>query len=327
MKVAVVGAGVMGCATARELARRGQDVTLFEQFEVGHPHGSSHGRSRIYRFSYPDERYVGMMKDAVDLWRALEAEAGTEILQRTGGLDMGKRLDEHVAALDAHSIPYEVLTSDAARARWPSLTLPPGDVLFQGDGGIVHAELAWRSLRDGAIAAGVTTEDRRVETLDLTGVSGFDRTVVTAGGWARTLLLDAGIDLPVRTTRETVAYFRTADRPPTLVDWGDPSVYALIDPRYGLKAGEHIAGPTTDPDGEGVPNKASIGRLAEWVRVRYRNVEPEPIAAETCIYTSTSDEHFILERHGSIVVGSACSGHGFKFAPLIGRQLAELAST
>jgi sarcosine oxidase len=302
-------------------------VTLVDQFEVGHPRGSSHGRSRIYRFSYPDKRYVGMMKDAIELWRALEAEAGTEILQRTGGLDMGKRLDAHRAALDSHSIPYEVLDTKEAHARWPTLTLPPGDVLYQADGGIVHADLAWRSLHDGALIAGATTERRRIDVLDPDGVPGFDRTVVTAGGWARALLRGAGIDLPVRPTRETVAYFRTADRPPTLVDWGEPSVYALIDPRYGLKAGEHIAGPETDPDADGAPNMSSTERLTDWVREHYRNVEPDPIAAETCIYTNTSDEHFILERHGSIVVGSACSGHGFKFAPLIGRNLAELATS
>ena len=322
-----MGAGVMGCATARELARGGNDVTMFDRYDVGHPRGSSHGRSRIYRFSYPDERYVGMMKEALELWRALEAEAGAEILYRTGGLDMGKRLDEHSAALEAHSIPYEVLNARAAHVRWPMLTLPPGDVLYQADGGVVHADLAWRSLHDGAIAAGVTTELRRIETLDPGGIRGFERTVVTAGGWARSLLSGAGIDLPVRATRETVAYFRTADRPPTLVDWGDPSVYALVDPRYGLKVGEHIAGPETDPDAEGSPNEASVDRLTDWVRERYRNVEPAPIAAETCIYTNTSDEHFILERFGPIVVGSACSGHGFKFAPLIGRSLAKLATS
>lgn len=317
----------MGCATARALARDGHAVTLVDQFEVGHVRGSSHGRSRIYRFSYPDEPYVGMMKDALELWRELEAEVGAEILQRTGGLDMGKRLDEHTAALDANSIPYEVLDAAEARVRWPALTLPLGEVLYQADGGIVHAGPAWRSFHHSALAAGATMEHRRVETLDPDGVPGFDVTVVTAGGWARGLLATAAVELDVRVTRETVAYFRTADRPPTLVDWGEPSVYALIDPKHGLKAGEHIAGQETDPDLEGDPDRASVERLTEWVGAHYRNVEPEPIAAETCIYTNTADEHFILERRGAIVIGSACSGHGFKFAPLIGRRLAELATT
>lgn len=153
---------------------------------------------------------------------------------------------------------------------------------------------------------------------------GHERVVVTAGGWARELLARADIDLPTRATRETVAFFRTNESFPTLVDWGDPAVYALPDPTYGLKVGEHIAGPTTDPDDEGAVNEASVARLRDWVAERFATVDPEPVHAETCIYTNTPDEHFILERVGDIVIGSACSGHGFKFAPLIGTRLADL---
>ena len=171
---------------------------------------------------------------------------------------------------------------------------------------------------------GAQFEHRRVESLPPDGLDGFDVTVVTAGGWARALLAGAGITLDAWPTRETVAYFRAPHEPPTLVDWGDPSVYALFDPVHGLKAGEHIAGPETDPDLEGEPNDASIARLKQWVADRYEGVDPEPVGAETCIYTNTDDETFILERRDGIVIGSACSGHGFKFAPLIGKRLADL---
>lgn len=333
MKIAIVGAGVMGCATARALARRGHDVTIYEQFEVGHTRGSSHGRTRIYRYSYPDERYVGMMKEALAFWRELEAESGTTILQQTGGLDMGKNLDAHVAAFEAHAIPYEVINTQDVSKRWPSLSLPEGDVLFQAEGGIVHAERAWNALAHGAISAGAKLlEERRIDEIGLEGFVDYDVTIVTAGGWAKKLLATAGIALDVRPTRETVAYFKMKELPPTLVDWGDPSVYALLDPMHGLKAGEHIAGPETDPDegdgrfGKGNPDHESIDRLKQWVAARYTAAEPEPVATETCIYTNTPDEHFVLERHGAIVVGSACSGHGFKFAPLIGQRLADLAT-
>ena len=327
MKVAVVGAGIMGCATARALARRGHEVTIFEQFEVGHTRGSSHGRTRIYRYSYPDEAYVGMMKEALGLWRELEAESGQTILQQTGGLDMGKNLEAHVAAFEAHDIPYEVLDSQAASARWPSLTLPEGEILFQADGGVVHAERAWDAFARGALSAGATLrEAHRIEELGPDGFLDHDVTIVTAGGWAKALLASAGIELDVKPTRETVAYFKTRAVPPTLVDWGEPSVYALYDPIHGLKAGEHIAGPETEPDDEGAPNMDSVARMKEWVRARYRDVDPEPVAAETCIYTNTADEHFELVRNGAIVIGSACSGHGFKFSPLIGQRLADLAA-
>ncbi len=328
MKIAIVGAGVMGCATARALARRGHAVTIYEQFEVGHTRGSSHGRTRIYRYSYPKEQYVGMMKEALALWRELEAESGAPILQQLGGLDMGKNLDAHIAAFEAHGIPYEVLDTAAVTERWPSLSLPEGDVLFQAEGGVVHAEKAWNAFAHGAIGAGARLlEERRIDELGSDGFTDYDVTVVTTGGWAKALLATAGIELDVKPTRETVVYFRTEDLPPTLVDWGDPAIYALHDPHYGLKAGEHIAGPETDPDEDGGPNAESVERLGEWVRARYRTVDPDPAGAETCIYTNTSDEHFELARHGAIVVGSACSGHGFKFAPLIGQRLADLAES
>ena len=111
-----------------------------------------------------------------------------------------------------------------------------------------------------------------------------------------------------------------------MVDWGDPSVYALATHQAGLiKVGEHHAGPETDPDEEGRPDPGSVSRLEAWVAERLPSARPRSVTAETCIYTNTSDEGFVLERHGRIVVGSPCSGHGFKFAPLIGRRLAELA--
>lgn len=329
MKVAVVGGGVMGSAAARQLARRGHDVTIYEPFEVGHKRGSSHGATRIYRYSYPDARYVGMMREAVDLWRDLERDAGESLLTQTGGLDCGPALNDHASALDEHGIVYETLSPAEVKQRWPSLTLPD-DALYQAEGGFVRADLAWKAFADQAASAGAATRHERVIALDgnkiraASGDTNYDVVVVTAGGWARGLLATAGIELATRPTRETVAFFRITETLPTLVDWGDPSVYALADPNIGLKVGEHIAGPTTDPDDAGRVNPGSLERLRDWVTARYATEDPAPRFAETCIYTNTEDSHFVLERHQAIVVGSACSGHGFKFAPLIGKQLADL---
>ena len=103
-------------------------------------------------------------------------------------------------------------------------------------------------------------------------------------------------------------------------------MYSLPSSGQGLKAGQHIAGPTTDPDHEGVVDQISVRRLSDWVAERHPQAEPTPHFSETCIYTNTPDERLVLERHGNIVVGSPCSGHGFKFAPLIGKRLAELAT-
>jgi sarcosine oxidase len=102
-------------------------------------------------------------------------------------------------------------------------------------------------------------------------------------------------------------------------------MFSLHDPVYGLKAGAHHAGAITDPDDVGEPDPALVERISTWVAERLQNADPEPVLAETCLYTTTPDERFILERRGRIVIGSACSGHGFKFAPAVGRRLADLA--
>ena len=107
--------------------------------------------------------------------------------------------------------------------------------------------------------------------------------------------------------------------------WEHPAIYALNAPGEGLKAGEHIAGEAASPDEAGAPDEESVARVSEWVRRWWPGADPHPHRSETCFYTNTPDEHFVLERKGRIVVGSPCSGHGFKFAPLIGERLADLA--
>ena len=156
-----------------------------------------------------------------------------------------------------------------------------------------------------------------------------DAVVVTAGSWVNELLADP---LPVKVTRETVCYFRPENgRPvPSLVsfkpDRHTHDMYSLHDPLHGLKVGAHHAGPEADPNVPGEPAPELIERIATWANETYRLAEPEPVAAETCMYTTTADEAFLLERRGRLVVGSPCSGHGFKFAPAIGERLAALSA-
>jgi sarcosine oxidase len=106
---------------------------------------------------------------------------------------------------------------------------------------------------------------------------------------------------------------------------GGHGMYSLYDPVHGLKAGAHHAGEEAVPDEVGEPDPAIVERIASWVRERFPDVDPEPAEAQACLYTTTADQSFILERRDRVVVGSACSGHGFKFAPAVGRRLAALA--
>ena len=324
--VVVVGAGVMGAATARALARDGREVRLLEQFEVGHERGSSHGRSRIVRLAYPELEFVDLAKEAFVGWRELERESGKQLLELSGLLELVESPEQSSRdALDAAGAEYELLDAEAARRRWP-IGVPDGwTPLFQPEAGIVRADLAHRAFIDGALAYGARLEENtRVGSLDHVEATAV---VVTAGPWVSRLVPD----LPVRTTRETVAYFRCRGQPLPSVVQLDPvtrghAMYSLHDPIHGLKAGAHHAGATVDPDEPGVADLALVEEIAAWVARTYPDAEPESVATETCMYTTTADEHFILERRGRIVIGSPCSGHGFKFAPAIGTRLAALAA-
>lgn len=337
--VMVVGAGVMGAATARALARRGREVVLLDRFRIGHGRGSSHGRSRIFRFSYDHPAYVRMAMESLPLWRELEREMGREVLVITGGLDVGETIERNVGALEECGVAYDLLTPAGAAHRFPFLAFPDDRILYQADSGIVLADRAIEAFVDSARRHGaavleetpaveVVPSRTAVEIRTPTGTYRSRTVVVTAGGWVNRVLAGSRIELPLRVTRETVAYFRTEDeeRLPTWISWTESlGMYALRSPGQGLKVGEHDVGPEVDPDTEGPPSEETVERIRAWVTPRYPSADPEPFLAETCLYTNTPDGGFILERRGPVVIGSPCSGHGFKFAPWIGERLAVLA--
>jgi sarcosine oxidase len=324
-RVTVVGAGVMGCAAAWALTERGADVTVLEQFDLEHTRGSSHGRTRIVRTAYPEAAWVRLAREAMDGWRELESQSGQELLGLHGLVEVCSAVElTSAAALDACGEPYRFL--DPAEARALGVAVPAGwTALEQPDAGVVRADLARRAFLDVAVARGARVETGvRVDSVDDVDA---DVVVLTAGPWVTRFFPD----LPVRVTRETIAYFTCNGGPaPSVVELDEATrghaMYALHDPLHGLKVGAHHAGTETDPDADGVPDDALVERIAAWVGDRLPDVDPEPVGAETCIYTSTADESFVLERRGRVVVGSACSGHGFKFAPAVGRRLAALAS-
>jgi sarcosine oxidase len=320
-KVAVVGAGVMGCAAAWALAARGADVTLYEQFGAEHTRGSSHGCTRIFRLAYPEELWVELAQEALAGWRELELEAERDLLALHGLVELCSSVDVSSRdVLAARGIEHRLLDRDELRSH--RVELPEGWIaLWQPDAGVVLADDARHAFLD--VAQPHRETQHRVESLDDLDA---EVVVVTAGPWITKLVPD----LPVRVTRETVAYFARDGAPvPSVVELDDESrrhaMYALHDPKFGLKAGAHHAGHVADPDVEEPADPVIVARIVDWVRERFPDVDPNPIAADSCFYTSTADESFVLERRGRVVVGSACSGHGFKFAPAVGRRLAELA--
>jgi sarcosine oxidase len=327
-EVVVVGAGVMGLATARALARAGRDVVVLEQFELGHQLGSSHGGSRIVRLSYPDVRWVRLAQEAYPLWQELEAEAGRVLLARHGTLDLGD-WEPNRDALAACGIPFEVLDGAEIERRFPLRMEPGSSGLFQQDGGIIYSDLSVEALLASAEAAGVVIrENVRVDSVAeeadsvALGELRARAVVLTAGAWSPKLF---GVD--ATPTRETVSYFPLEEPIPSVIDTtvGAHPGYALFSPASMLKAGLHQSGPVIDPDERGGPDPAVAERTARWISRRFRGFGA-PISLETCLYTIRDDDEFLLERRGRVIVGSPCSGHGFKFAPVVGERLAALAA-
>lgn len=353
-RVIVIGAGVVGAATAWSLTREGASVVLLEAFERGHDRGSSHGGSRIFRHGYSAQDYVELSVRARQEWTHLERVSGRRLLDPTGAVDHGDlaALTAIAEAQDAAELPYEWLTADAAATRWPGLRFEQ-HVLFSPGGGRLRAADAIDALLNAAAAGGadlrfgvrVTDIAEAGDGVTVTASAGAhtaDAVVVAAGSWTPELLrpfLDArGLELPtVRVTEEQPAHFPLLPGPadseaawPSFVhhptEEGVTGAYGLLTPGEGVKVGFHGVGPEVDPDRRDRtidPDRlAGLQRyVADWVP-GVDSTRPEGIS---CLYDSTAQEDFVLDRIGPVVIATGFSGHGFKFGPALGDVLARLA--
>lgn len=358
--VVVLGAGIMGASAACALAARGLPVILLERHRVGHDLGSSHGESRIIRYSYSDPFYASLMPDAFRAWTKLEADTGSTLFVRTGALSFGpadSQFVPHVLSNLRHlDIPCRNLSPGEVRKIYPALKLPNGYVsVFEPTAGILLAAKAQRLLVELASRiAGSQFQLREgfeVASLDLDGANPVvvgankerieaDKLVVAAGAWVKALLPKETRSMEV--TRQCIFHlkpqnlddFRPGRWPVMISDGQDEhdlfySLPALSD--LGVKVARH-GGPACDPDkvdrkiGESdwAPVKTFLDQfLPSWSDV-------ERTDARTCLYTMTRDEEFrvgAIDRHPRVILMSPCSGHGFKFGPLMGRIIADLCET
>jgi monomeric sarcosine oxidase len=354
--ILIVGAGVIGCAAAYQLAKDGARVLLFDQFAVGHNRGSSHGPSRIIRLAYDSLDYVALARASYTLWRELEAASGARLLTPTGGLDVGTpdalALDEIRATYLVAGVPFEELDRAAISARFPQFKLPEGTVgLYQADYSLLAADRCVATLADQARRYGAIIREREparaiqatsggVELRTDQGIYSADRLILSAGSWMRPLLRQLDLDLPLTVLKEQVAFFRAHDpesfmpgrlpllihRFPKTTSLG--SVFPIFD-HAGVKVMIDRTGPEVAPDDlDRSIDTPLLARLHAYATELLPGLTGEIIEAVSCRYTMTPDEHFIIDRHPAhpqIVIASPCSGHGFKFGAVIGRILADLA--
>lgn len=344
VEVVVVGGGVAGSAAAWQLAREGRSVALLERFDAGHTRGSSHGSSRLFRLPYPGRDWVGHALTALHGWRDLEAEAGRPLLARVGGLDLGAPDDlaPLSAALRAVGVAHEHLDADEVTRRWPGMRAGTGAV-HQHQGARIDADGAVAALQE--LAAGHGAEVRhgapvrrvepcgdRVEVCTDAGMLSARVAVVAAGAWTRDLVPATVALPPLTVTQETVLHFPARQGPVAAATWpafmhhGTPFRYGIGVGAEGVKVGEHHSGPVTTGDArDGRADPVIDQRVRRYVADHLPGLVPEPVAATTCLYTTQRDDAFVVDRAGPVVVVAACSGHGFKFAPLVGRLAARLA--
>ncbi|HSR77208.1 MAG TPA: N-methyl-L-tryptophan oxidase [Xanthobacteraceae bacterium] len=352
--VVVIGLGVMGSAALHRLAVRGVRVLGIERYEPGHDRGSSHGATRIIRLGYFEHpSYVSLLRDVYPLWRELEAKIGRRLLHTTGIAEIGAPESELVkgtlTAARQHALPHDVLDAAALMRRYPAFRVP-GDFVgvVQPDGGFLEAEPALLGLVKLARAGGAAIRTNeavraiephpggvRVVTSD--EVVEASAVIVTAGARVKSLIPD--LPAPLRVTRQVLAWFEPRDAamfssdrfPVFMIESPHGLHYGFpMDPHRGVKLGRHRhLDETVDPDNY---DRTVSPRDERAIRVALENYIPAAdgklVAATTCLYTMAPDGDFIIDTlpgWPQVVIGSPCSGHGFKFAPLIGEILADLA--
>ena len=361
MKVIVIGLGAMGSAAARHLAERGCQVSGFDLFSPPHALGSSHGLTRIFRQAYfEDHRYVPLLMRSFELWQRLEVDSGVRVLHLPGALivgpESGRLVRRSAESAIRFGLAHELLDATELKRRYPVFNLRSGShALLERDAGYLRLEECLEQQLRLAARAGAQLHTNEpvidwhadsagsgVTVRTAKGTYSADRLVITAGPWAPQVL--ASLALPMRTTRQVLYWFSPKesiqhyreDRFPVYLIEAEGNDLLL----YGF--------PLTGPESEGV--KVALHGSAEVctpeticrdirasdeqsIRARLADTLPELagrlLRAETCIYTMTPDENFLLgthPHHPSVIIAAGFSGHGFKFAPVIGEILADLVS-
>ncbi|WP_344085577.1 N-methyl-L-tryptophan oxidase [Luedemannella helvata] len=355
-KVIVVGLGTMGAAAAWRLASRGASVLGLDRFAPPHGRGAHAGGTRIIRMVYMEGAdYVPLVRRAYPMWRAIEAATGTSLLTPTSALMLGRpgaaAVAGSAAAAHEHDLAHELLDAAEVRRRFPAFTPAADEVgVYERAAGMLRPEAAIEAmlglardagadLRTGVEVTGWRAGPDGVTVRTGEGEHRADRLVLAPGAWAGRLL--DGLDVPLRVERRVQHYWRPAgpdafapDRFPVWI-WDAPdgsTGYGVGAVDGAVKAAMHSGAGLVDPDlGADPATAVEVAAMRDWLAPRVPGLAAAGWAgAVECLYTLTPDTHFVLGHHpGHTNVAVACgfSGHGFKFAPVVGDVLADLTLT
>lgn len=359
----VIGGGVMGSSTAYQAAKRGHKVVLVEQFDFLHHRGSSHGESRTIRATYPEHYYSEMVMESAKLWKEAESEVGYRVYTKTQQLDIGPSDDSSLQAVISTcrktSLLFSILNRDQVQVQFSGKFRIPEDwiAVCTEEGGVIKPTKAVSMFQTLALQNGAVVRDN-IEVIDIQrdesrgGVLVYTtsnekfwgrKCVVTAGAWTKKFVEKVcSVNYPIQSIETSVSYWRINDGKcgiedgfPTFASHGDVYIYGTPSLEFPglIKIAVH-GGCPCDPDSRPWKLGFRLTELRQWIQEIFQGgVDASaPVLTQSCMYSMTPDEDFIIDFLGGefgndVVIGGGFSGHGFKMAPIIGKILADLAFT
>jgi sarcosine oxidase len=348
----ILGLGATGSQALYQLAKAGQRVLGIDRYTPPHIYGSSHGQSRIIRQAYYESPvYVPLVQEAYRLWHEQERLSGRTLFTQTGGLMLGTPESALVQgsrlSAETHGLAYEYLDAQAIRTRFPAFHPEPDTVgVFETAAGILFPEACIETAlqlaqahgavcRLGETVSSFSAKDDYIEVFTVTGTYTTRQLIVSAGAWLGQLVPE--LALPLTVARQVVFWFDHAGGPlqslqpdhfPIYIwETEDTMFYGFPDQGNGLKVAFHHYGQPADPDNLNRQVTAQEVSAIERVIRKHFGIDPIFREASVCMYTNTPDMDFIIDRHpayNNVIIASPCSGHGFKFASVIGKILADM---
>ena len=337
----VLGTGAVGGAALYHGTRRGLLTLGLDRFPPGHDRGSSHGESRLIRLSYFEHSdYVPMLRRSYELWNALDPG----LLRRSGILYVGARNGSTLSGVLTSAREHDLYIEEVDPSDFPQFRVPAGhSALFEPDGGWLPVERCVETHIARAVEAGA--EHRWGETVlgweempagirlhTSEGEYLAEKLIVAGGAWSSSLLPE--LQLPLSVERKHLHWFRCEDeryRTGFFFETADGEFYGFPARDGRLKVAEHTGGePVPDPLGASrETDPEDLARVEGFVAGHLAGVAPERVAHSTCFYTRSPDRHFIVDRPAGtdrVAFAAGLSGHGFKFAPVLGELLVELVT-